>query len=217
MIFTKTREGAKVPSREANYLEFELDSSDISVGNKVPYGSTTLKQTEKGVWYPNIQAAIDDVRAMMPSNLNEVYSCTDGISPAPAKQLTRVNFTGVCQMTADTPDTILEILGVPIQMVDGETAAQVAIKFTAKVEALVADNIAVDKVLNSSSSQNIVDITHIDYQNHKFEDITWNGITVSFSVLSPAKAGYGAWALMGSEDKTFDSTVVRFYYFQRTA
>ena len=45
MIFTKTREGAKVPSREANYLQFELDPEDISVGDQVPYGSVTLKHT----------------------------------------------------------------------------------------------------------------------------------------------------------------------------
>lgn len=216
MIFTKTREGAKVPSREANYLQFELDPEDISVGDQVPYGSVTLKQTQHGVWYPNIQAAIDDVRAMVPSDIGEVVTNVTGVIPGKSQQITRAAFSGVVKLEAGgTSEQIVEILGVPVKLKNGDTAELAAAKWLAVLESMVADKIAIAGVLSSASTQNIVDITHMDYQNHTFETFKWNGIVVNFSVLSPAKQGYGSWNLLGSEDKVFASNTVRFHYFQR--
>lgn len=215
MIFTKTREGAKVPSREANYLQFELDPEDISVGDQVPYGSVTLKQTQHGVWYPNIQAAIDDVRAMIPSDVGEVVTNVTGISPGKTQQITRAVFSGVVKLEDETSEEIVEILGVAVKLKNGDTAEIAAAKWLNILESMVADKIAIATVFSSASTQNIVDITHLDYQNHTFETFKWNGITVNFSVLSPAKQGYGSWNFLGSEDKVFASNTVRFHYFQR--
>ncbi|HFG0932042.1 baseplate wedge subunit and tail pin [Klebsiella phage EI] len=215
MIFTKTREGAKVPSREANYLQFELDPEDISVGDQVPYGSVTLKQTQHGVWYPNIQAAIDDVRAMIPSDVGEVVTNVTGISPGKTQQITRAVFSGVVKLEDETSEEIVEILGVAVKLKNGDTAEIAAAKWLNILESMVADKIAIAAVFSSASTQNIVDITHLDYQNHTFETFKWNGITVNFSVLSPAKQGYGSWNFLGSEDKVFASNTVRFHYFQR--
>lgn len=215
MIFTKTREGAKVPSREANYLQFELDPEDISVGDQVPYGSVTLKQTQRGVWYPNIQAAIDDVRAMIPSDVGEVVTNVTGISPGKTQQITRAVFSGVVKLEDEVTEEIVEILGVAVKLKNGDTAEIAAAKWLNILESMVADKVAIAAVFSSASTQNIVDITHLDYQNHTFETFKWNGITVNFSVLSPAKQGYGSWNFLGSEDKVFASNTVRFHYFQR--
>ena len=215
MIFTKTREGAKVPSREANYLQFELEPEDISVGDPVPYGSVTLKQTQHGVWYPNIQAAIDDVRAMIPSDVGEVVTNVTGISPGKTQQITRAVFSGVVKLEDEVTEEIVEILGVAVKLKNGDTAEIAAAKWLNILESMVADKVAIAAVFSSASTQNIVDITHLDYQNHTFETFKWNGITVNFSVLSPAKQGYGSWNFLGSEDKVFASNTVRFHYFQR--
>lgn len=215
MIFTKTREGAKVSSREANYLQFELDPEDISVGDQVPYGSVTLKQTQHGVWYPNIQAAIDDVRAMIPSDVGEVVTNVTGISPGKTQQITRAVFSGVVKLEDEVTEEIVEILGVAVKLKNGDTAEIAAAKWLNILESMVADKVAIAAVFSSASTQNIVDITHLDYQNHTFETFKWNGITVNFSVLSPAKQGYGSWNFLGSEDKVFASNTVRFHYFQR--
>ena len=168
-----------------------------------------------GVWYPNIQAAIDDVRAMIPSDVGEVVTNVTGISPGKTQQITRAVFSGVVKLEDETSEEIVEILGVAVKLKNGDTAEIAAAKWLNILESMAADKIAIAAVFSSASTQNIVDITHLDYQNHTFETFKWNGITVNFSVLSPAKQGYGSWNFLGSEDKVFASNTVRFHYFQR--
>lgn len=213
MVFSKTREGAKVPSREANYLEFELDSKDISVGNRAPYGSPSLKQTQHGIWYPTIQAAIDDVRAMTTETIGEI-KITTGTNPTPVQQITRITINGVCNLTPGS-DEYLSILGLKVKMVNGDTGPTTAAKWKAIADGLAASAIAMENIQISGSTQNIIDVKHLDYQNHEFTGFRWNGIEVSFAVQSVPRAGYGNWQLIGSEDKNLGGVVTKMTYWQR--
>ena len=214
MVFSKTREGAKVFSREANYLEFETDNKDLSVGNKAPYGSPSLKQTQHDIWYPTVQAAIDDVRSLSPTFLGEI-KMTIGTDPNPVKQQTRMTITGVCNLGSDVEEQYLDILGFKIKMVSGDDGNTTAAKWKAAADGYAAAGIAIDKIQIAGSSQNIVEITHLDYQNHSFEDFRWNGISVSFGIISPPQMGYGSWLNLGTEDKTIGLNTYKVTYWQR--
>ena len=92
---SKTQSLSQNFSRWANFLKFATTKDNIISGNTQPYGSPTIKQTQDGIFYPNVQSAIDDVASLYTLPINSVVINTDGISPAGKQQIDRYTFTGV--------------------------------------------------------------------------------------------------------------------------
>lgn len=220
MIHTKTREGAKNFSRLTSHSQYIPDPLNIAVGNKAPIGSITFEQMEAGVDYSNAEAAINDLMSLFTKEIGEVICNTTGVSPQPEQQITRATFSGVIAL--ESPETggspvpvIMNILGIPIQVANGDDAAAVATRWYLKVKELEAVGKVVQSVTQSSATPQFVDMVHLDYQNHTFNTFKLNGLTVDFTVTSPAKAGYGMWDAIGSESKTFGTNEYTFHYFRR--
>lgn len=224
-MFTKTRGGAEVPSRKADYLEFSPDGAQAIVGNKNPIGLTTTTQTNLGVWYPNIQSAIDDLSSMLTGNIGDVVINTSGINPAGIQQVTQIAFSGTASVQISTaPGTIITsaktvILGFPITVDDGDTSDQIATKLKAEMDTYVLQNKVIDNVTQDGTDPGILSIRHIDYQNHDVEDFNVYGVSAVMTVASPPKVGYGTWFKIGQEAKTFGGGTVSYTlnYFQRIA
>lgn len=219
-IETKTREGAKVNSRLAAFSEYRIDPQNIAVGNKAPIGSLTFEQMDLGVWYPNTEAAINDLMSLQSAEIGTIICNDTGISPQPAQQITRATFSGVVSLEPKEDGSvgdpvIIHILGLPIRIANGDDFAAVATRWYDKVKELEAVGKVVQQVTQSPATPQYVDIIHLDYQNHNFETYKKYGLTVEFTVTSPAKAGYGQWDAIGNESKTFGANTFTFHYFRR--
>lgn len=225
MLFTKTREGAKVSSREADYLEYrqhEASSDNPIVGNTNDLGGISTDQTSKGVWYPTVQAAIEDLDSLLQGNVGDVVINVTGDNPEGVQQLGSVTFTGtinIIQESVDNPVTtkVIEVLGFPITVEQGETGDQVAVKFAAAVEPYVLDNKVFAQCEQSSSDPTVVEFRHIDYRDHYYKDTKKYGVDISVVMTAPAKPGIGTWVKLGQEAKTFEGATdpVTLHYFKR--
>ncbi|UQJ95038.1 baseplate wedge subunit tail pin [Klebsiella phage CPRSA] len=56
---SKTREGARVLSKEADYLQYDTYGKLPLIGGKRSIGEPNIDQTKRGVLYGNVQSAID--------------------------------------------------------------------------------------------------------------------------------------------------------------
>lgn len=225
MISTKTREGAKASSRKADYLEFRqhpAQSDNPVVGNTNDLGGISTEQTTDGVWYPTVQAAIEDLSSMLQGNVGDVVINISGINPAGVQQLGTVTFTGtinIIQSDIDNPvnERIIEVLGFPITVEQGETGDQVAVKFAAAVEPYILQSKVFAQCEQSSSDPTVVEFRHIDYRDHTYESTKKYGMQIDVVMTSPARKGIGAWTKLGQEAKTFEGAddPVTLHYFQR--
>ena len=212
-------------SNTADAIEYRTDSKVIALANKNPVGALTLDQMARGFTSSNVQSAIDDLSSMCFMDVGGIQINTTGVSPAGVQQTTRATFSGTVSIEDPLSDVsatssstrIINILGVSITLDQGETADHVATKFADALQVYSTKGIAVDTVQQNTTVPTIVDFRHLDYYNHYFDSIYINGITISFTILSPAKYGYGDWFKIGQEDKTFgdSSTTVSFHYYQR--
>lgn len=216
---TKTREGAKVVSRLTSHSEFKVDPQNIAVGNKKPIGSITFEQMMYGVNYSNAEAAIHDLMSLHTKEVGEIVINDSGISPQSIPQQTRAIFSGVVSLdpnlTGTDPSAMLDILGVQIEVKNMQDAATVATAWFRKLNELVASEIVLSDVVQSAATPHIIDMTHLDCQNHTFDTIKKLGITVEFGVTVPAKPGYGLWNAIGNETKTFGTNTYTLHYFKR--
>lgn len=225
MIRTKTREGAKVTSREADFLEYRqhpASSDNPVVGNTNDLGGISTDQTSKGVWYPTVQAAIQDLDSLLQGNVGDVKVNVTGDLPGGVQQLGSITFTGtinIIQESIETPVTtkVIEVLGFPITVEQGESGDQVAVKFVAAVEPYVLDSKVFAQCEQSSSDPTVVEFRHIDYRDHTYESSKKYGIEITPVMTSPAKAGIGTWVKLGQEAKTFEGATdsVTLHYFKR--
>ena len=212
-------------SNTADAIEYRTDGKVIALANKNPVGALTLDQMSRGFTSSNVQSAIDDLSSMSFMDVGGIQINTTGTSPAGVQQTTRATFSGVDAIQDPLSDVlptssttrIVNILGMNVTLDQGETADHVATKFADALQVYSTNGVAVDTVQQNTTTPTIVDFRHLDYYNHYFDTIYVNGITVTFTILSPAKYGYGDWFKIGQEDKTFgdSSSTVTFHYYQR--
>ncbi|AWD90307.1 baseplate wedge subunit [Erwinia phage Cronus] len=225
-IFSKTREGAKVYSREADYLEYRQDSDPL-IANTNDIGSVSTDQLELGVEYPTIQGAIQDLKTVAVGNIGDVKINTTGNMPGAVSQVGSVQFTGSVNIINTNYDPenpvelkqIITILGVPVEIIQGETADQVAVKFVAAAQEYETKGIVFTQIQQSSSDPTVVEFVHADYRVHSYTDFLKYGLTATFTVSSPPQNGQGSWVLLGQESKTFTGATdpVTLYYYKRYA
>lgn len=210
---------AGVISREADYLQFSVTDGNIDVMNNQPYGSNTISQKFKGVQYPNIQSAIDDVRNFSILPVESVLINTDGISPEGQAQSDAWTFSGTVEngTAAEGTSVIVNVYGFSIVASVGDTAEEFTAKVKIALEQAVVKNEIINEVTDSPGSGNILNVKYQDNQVHKLPSYSDHGITISSSIASPAKAGYGTWNLIGRQTITFDgaSDPTVLHYFKR--
>ncbi|MGQ3469425.1 hypothetical protein, partial [Xanthomonas campestris] len=161
-IETKTREGAKVNSRLTAFSEYRVDPQNIAVGNTAPIGSLTFEQMDLGVWYPNTEAAINDLMSLQSAEIGTIICNDTGISPQPAQQITRATFSGVVALEPKEDGSvgdpvIIHILGLPIRIANGDDFAAVATRWYDKVKELEAVGKVVQQVTQSPATPQYVD------------------------------------------------------------
>ncbi|WCZ66398.1 hypothetical protein [Yersinia phage MHG19] len=221
-MISKTREGARVISREADYLEYRQSGGPVVAG-KQQLGSLTASQSSRGVMHPTVQSAIDDLASFVFTDINGVVMNTDGESPQGVQQVSQITITGTVEapetLPGETPltEVTIPILGFPFKYTVGDTAEQMATEVAKHIQTLVDTSTVFDFVQQSTETLNMIDIRFIDYQNHEFEDYTVNGITISVSTISKAKGGYGTWIKLGQKAEMFENATdpVTLHYYKR--
>lgn len=219
MTILSTKAGVK--SRLADFLEFTVDTGNYDVMNKQPYGSVTITQLAKGVDYANVQSAIEDIRGFSIHPINTVIINTDGVSPDGVSQSDQWEFSGLVEddNLAAGADVIILVYGFPVTVKVGNTAEEVANKVRLVLEDAVTADFVISKANVSATAGNILDVTYIDSQQHNLKPFITKGITVTPSLISPNKTGYGSWTRIGTKTETLDGMAqpLLLHYFKRLA
>ena len=219
MTILSTKAG--VLSRSAGSVEFIRDQGNSDSMGRQPYGSVTITQVAQGIDYPNVQSAVEDIRAFTIRPVNSIEINTDGVSPEGISQVDEWTFSGtVTSPTAAIGSTvILNIFGFPVTALVGDTAEEFVTKARAAIDVAVAANTAIESVNIKPLTSTTLTIVYIDNQPHALNGISSFGITVIPTTVSPAKPGYGAWVRIGSKNETLDgaSGPVTLHYFKRLA
>lgn len=209
---------AGVVSRQADYLQFNTNTNSDVMG-KQSYGSLTISQLFKGVEYPNVQSAIEDVRNFSIRAINSIEINTDGVSPEGVAQTDTWTFTGtVARQDGSSDDCIISAYGFNVLVSVGDTAEEVTAKVKAVLENAVTNNFVINRV-EAGTNGNELTVTYIDNQKHVLPSIALNGITIAQTILTPGKEGYGAWTRIGTKTETLVGLAdpVLLHYFKRIA
>ena len=205
-------------SRDASHHEFDVKAGSIIVGNTQPYGSPTIDQVNKGVLYPNVQSAIDDMAALFVMPINSIVINSDGISPAGVAQVDRFKLTGVVASEGKVAGqkTIINVFGFYTEVTVGDTAEEAASKIKFTMELASQKGLALNEV-TTGTTLDIIQVRYNDFQQHNLKAFTDQGITVTPTTVTPPKAGYGMWTKIGTETKNLDASQgpITFYYFRR--
>lgn len=205
-------------TRSANHHEFDTLKGSIIVGNNQPVGSPTINQTQDGVYYPNVQSALDDITSMYTMSVNSIVITDDGISPAGSSQNDEFKFSGTVALNGKAVGTDLnfDFYGFHVVVKVGETGEEVAAKVKTKLEEAMGQNFVINAV-NFGATLDILQVRYNDFQPHQLEDYTKLGIKIDHTVTSPAKAGYGTWNKIGTQTITLDGSTAptTLYYFKR--
>lgn len=219
MTVLSTKAGVK--SRLASFTEFSTEAGSSDVMSRQPYGSVTISQLVKGVEYPNAQSAIDDIRGFAVRAINTIEINDDGISPEGISQIDQWAFDGAVEddtLTAGD-EVVISVFGFSVKALVGDTGEEFAAKVKLVLEDAITASYVISAVEVSSSAGNILNVTYADNQQHNLVGSSFKGITITPTILSPAKAGYGAWVRIGTKTETLDgsATPVILHYFKRIA
>lgn len=142
---SKTREGARVLSKEADYLQYDTYGKLPLIGGKRSIGEPNIDQTKRGVLYGNVQSAIDDLYTLIEQiPINGVVTMTEDAPPIAVQQVESVSFDGIVQnIDSDQEQAVVHVYGFPFIFDNGTNAATVCEtaynKFT---EFVAAENIS---------------------------------------------------------------------------
>lgn len=205
-------------SRSASNHEFDVKTGSIIVANNRPYGAVSIEQVEKGITYPNVQSAIDDLASLFVMPINSVITNTDGISPSGVSQVDYYTLTGVVSAEGKVAGetTLINVFGFFAEVIVGQTAEEASASIRASMESAAFDGIAIDSV-TIGPTLDIIQVKYNDYQEHTLNAYTDQGVTITPTIITPAKGGYGTWSLIGTEVKSTDPVEgpLSFYYFRR--
>ena len=101
---SKTREGARVLSKEADYLQYDTYGKLPLIGGKRSIGEPNIDQTKRGVLYGNVQSAIDDLYTLIEQiPINGVVTMTEDAPPIAVQQVESVSFDGIVDLFTIIP------------------------------------------------------------------------------------------------------------------
>lgn len=218
-FISKTREGAKVPSREADFLQYEIGNKQPLIGGKRSIGGANVDQLRKGVTYDNVQSAIDDLYTLSEQiPLNGVIMMTEDLPPIAIQQVESVTFSGLVQNPDPTQTkAVIHVYGFPFIFDNGTNASTVCETVTTKFSEFVTNEQYFDIVTRKGLNGEIMEVRFIDAIPHDATYQIENGITQTGSIDVQARSGYGSWSKLGETDLAGITPVVHVYYFQRIA
>lgn len=198
MFISKTRESAKVFSREAGAISFDQTNiSKTTVGGTDPIGSASIEQLEMGVIFPNTQSAIADIAENYQHQINEVVTLmeVDGVMTIPPEgvnMVMRLTIDGIVE-----EDGVIHVFGLPIRVTKDQNKAAFTDALIAELNKYKDLKIAFREVSKLSGSDSKVDVKFIDTLSHSLISVDSNGITITSEVSTHAKSGYGKWEYIG--------------------
>ncbi|ULA52399.1 baseplate wedge subunit and tail pin [Enterobacter phage vB-EclM_KMB19] len=208
---------AGLKSRNADFLQYEIAPDSIDVMNTQPIGSNTISQKYKGVDFPNVQSAIEDVRGFAILPIGTIVINDTGVSPEGIQQIDDWTFTGTVAVDgkSEGESVLVDVYGFMVPALIGDTDTE----FAAKVKLVLEDAITAGDVISSvevsTSAGNILNVKYIDNQEHILPSYSSCGVSISASIQSPSKVGYGSWDLIGRQSLTFDGatspTVLQYF------
>lgn len=221
---SKTREGAKVVSREAVYLQFDQSNmNQTMVGSVRAFGGPSVDAYTAGMTLPNVQDAIGELATAAVTPVGGIVIMSENISPQGQPQQDEITISGTASVQGE-PSAIIHIFGLPFIITEGMSADALCTKLVEKLEELKTQNVVFKTVQRRAGSADIiVDVSYLDTSDHN-ENITPDstfGFTISRQITSPAKPGYGSWSYMGYETKTLsgilNASPTDLHYFKRIA
>ncbi|QPI17858.1 baseplate wedge subunit tail pin [Pectobacterium phage POP12] len=217
-MISKTREGAKVPSREANYLQFNPDNKLPDIGGKRAIGGVNVDQTRLGVLYPNIQSAIDDLYSQIHQvPVNAVISLTVDQPPVAVQQVESITFSGSVSSTEfEATKEVIHVYGYPFMFPLNTNASTICETVYNFFNTLVASEQVFDFVARKGANGDILEVRFIDCLPHERTDSTEHGVTMSGNIDVQAQSGYGTWSKLGTTDLAV-TPPVPLYHFKRIA
>lgn len=217
-FISKTREGAKVPSREADFLQYEMGSKLPLIGGKRTIGGANVDQLRKGVEYPNVQSAIDDLYSLSQQiPINGVIMMAEDNPPSAVQQVETITFDGTVQNPdPDQTKATIHVYGFPFVFDNTTNASNVCETVYNKFTEFVNDEKYFDLVTRKGLNGEILEVRFIDAVPHPVTNSSENGITMTGTIDVQAKSGYGTWSKLGEVNLPV-TPVVPIYYFQRIA
>lgn len=213
-FISKTREGAKVPSREADFLQYEMGDKNPIIGGKRTIGGANVDQLRKGVEYPNVQSAIDDLYTLSQQiPINGVIMMTEDSPPTAVQQVETITFDGTVQ-NADPDQTkaTIHVYGFPFVFDNTTNASTVCETVFNKFTEFVNDEKYFDLVTRKGLNGEILEVRFIDAAPHPVTNATENGITMTGTIDVQARSGYGTWSKLGEVDLAVTPPVPIFYF-----
>lgn len=222
-MISKTREGAKVPSRKTVYSEFDNSSSPIDfVGGRARLGGPSVDALQVGITYPNAQDAINELRATARIPLNCVMVSTDSTPPTAISQAETITFGGTVAGKTTNPaitKAIVHVLGMPF-LFDIGTNADVVCNAVVTAFQDLRDAGKIFKTIQrkAGTTTPIIELEYNDNVAHEISSYTESGISIARAITQPARDGYGQWSLIGQETKAaFNPPNTILYYYKRVA
>lgn len=214
-MISKTRLKAGVISRDASYIEYIQGTKDPLIGGNRTIGGITVDQSRKGVNFPNVQSAIDDLYTISPLRVGDVLVSTLATSPEAAGQIETLTFSGTIKNTIDpkAETALLHVYGIPFIFNKGTSHTDVVKAVAEKFTEMMNQSIIFSKVQRKGAANDQLEVQFIDSLPHDATHIEQNGITVSGNIDSVARSGYGTWTQLGKEEK-FGASL---YYYKRIA
>lgn len=217
-FISKTREGAKVPSREADFLQYEMGSKLPLIGGKRTICGANVDQLRKGVEYPNVQSAIDDLYSLSEQiPINGVVTMAEDNSPSAVQQVESITFDGtVKNPDPDQTKATVHVYGFPFVFDNTTNASTVCETVYNKFTEFVNDEKYFDLVTRKGLNGEILEVRFIDAVPHPVTNTSENGISMVGTIDVQAKSGYGTWSKLGQADLPV-TPAVTVYYFKRIA
>lgn len=216
---SKTREGARVLSKEADYLQYDTYGKLPLIGGKRSIGEPNIDQTKRGVLYGNVQSAIDDLYTLIEQiPINGVVTMTEDAPPIAVQQVESVSFDGIVQnIDSDQEQAVVHVYGFPFIFDNGTNAATVCETAYNKFTEFVAAEKYFAEVNRKGVDGTILECRFIDSVSHPATNISENGIRQIGTIDVAAKSGYGSWVKLGSGFLPNVTPQVTVYYFKRIA
>lgn len=199
-MITKTREASRNVYREAIKTPFTTKPGTDVTGVR-GIGGPSVDAFIAGYGFPNVQDAIDEVKALTNFPINGLYFSTENKSPAGVRQAETLTFDGV--VTGAGTDAVVVIYGITFIVPVGTTADAMCDIVKAKFEEMRDANVLFATVNRLVGVTPVLEVQFIDTTTHlNIENFVGSGITVSRAVTVQGEPGFGTWDFLGTETKT---------------
>lgn len=195
-----------------------MGTKEPLIGGKRTIGGANVDQLRKGIDYPNVQSAIDDLYSLTQQiPINGVIMMTEDSPPTAVQQVETITFDGTVQNPdPDQTKATVHVYGFPFVFDNTTNASTVCETVFNKFTEFVNDEKYFDLVTRKGLNGEILEVRFIDAVPHPVTNATENGISMVGVIDVQARSGYGTWSKLGEIDLAV-TPPVPIYYFKRIA